>query len=345
MIVSESIKTANITGIREIETYLKNHPEELMFWTFGNKPKTAETMVDSFVDKQGNRVWVEIQREAEIVVDMLDNLDGWAMPPGLFGKALGTAYWSKNLTTALITTMPQFSIANLARDIQTATLISGGRFKPVYHNMLGFASMLKHGMGGNAMYTEMLANGGGWAGRVRSALDETSGKSHHNLPGRWVKPELFLTNLMDMYVKIIDSPEMSTRAGLYIQRRKHGVSAREAAWEAREVSTDFRKHGSYAPFVQLQRTIAFHGAFVQSVDRDIRAFAEHKGNIKFSNLWKSESGRWHLADLKTRMFIVAASFASITLLLAGLNEDEDWFHDLAEDERVRFFSFKIAGDR
>ncbi|MCF6327594.1 MAG: hypothetical protein L3J21_09930 [Devosiaceae bacterium] len=342
------VNSGNIDGTivdqEQIIKYFEKNPEELMFWTFGNMPKTAETKVTSFISsKTGKRVWVEIQREAEMVVDMLDNLNGWALPDGLAGKALGFAYTIKNMQTVLITSMPQFSIPNLVRDIQTATMVSGGKFKPVYHNMLGFASMLGHGLGKNTAYTEMLRNGGGWAGRVRSAMDETRGQSNHRMPGRWKKPELFLTNILELYIKLVDSPEMSTRAGYYIQQRREGTTAREAAWGAREISTDFRKHGSYAAFVMLQRTIPFHGAFVQSVDRDIRAFAEKDGETKFSNLLKTESGRLHINDLKVRMAAVAAGFAAITLLLASMNEDEDFYQDLTEDQRVRFFHIKIDG--
>ena len=329
----------------QISGYFKNHPEELMFWTFGHQPKTTETKVTSFISSRtGKRVWVEIQRDAELVTDMLDNLNGWSLPPGLFGKAVGYAYTVKNMQTVLITSMPQFSIPNLVRDIQTATIISGGKFKPIYHNMLGFASILKHSMGQHSMYTEMLANGGGWAGRARSALDETAGRSHHEMPGHWSKPRLFLSNVLNAYVQIIDSPEMSTRIGFYIQQRGEGKSKREAAFGSREISTDFRKHGSYAPFVMLQRTIPFHGAFVQSVDRDIRAFAEKDGETKFANLHKTESGRVTLEDLKVRMAITAAGFAAITLLLASMNEDEDFYQDLTEDERVRFFHIKVDGE-
>lgn len=335
-----------VVDTSEIIAYFRNNPEELKFWSFGHEPKTSETKVTSFISsKTGKRVWIEIQREGDLLVDMLDNLDGWALPPGMFGKVMSAAYFVKNMQTVLITSMPQFQIPNVWRDVQTAAIISGGEFKPVYHNMLGFASMLGHAMGKHTLYSEMVANGGGFGGRARSALDETNNRSSHRMPGHWKKPELFLTNLLDLYVSVIDSPEMSTRAGFYIRSRKVGMTAREAAWRSREISTDFRKHGSSRAFVMYQRTMPFHGAFVQSFDRDIRAFAEKDGEIKLSNVPKTDSGKFDIGDIKSRMYMVAASFASVAFLLAVMNEDDDWYHDLTEDERVRFFHIKVNGER
>ena len=133
------------------------------------------------------------------------------------------------------------------------------------------------------------------------------------------------------------------RAWAFTCQRKEGVSAREAAWQAREISTDFRKHGTYASWVLLQRTVPFLGAYVQSVDRDLRSLADNQGEMKLSNLVKTHSGRLELADLKTRVWMAGGLIITLTMLLALSNEDEERYQGLTPDQKARFYHLFIGG--
>ena len=53
----------DVVSIQDIENALEKMPGIMNFWTHGHKPKTTETMVDSFIDYDGKLVWFEIQKE------------------------------------------------------------------------------------------------------------------------------------------------------------------------------------------------------------------------------------------------------------------------------------------
>ena len=329
----------------DIEAYYEKHPEELMFWTFGHKPKTSETMVDSFVDSRGKRVWIEIQKENELLVDMLENMDYVALPQGGLGTAVKFAMSVKKFQTLTITSMAQFAGPNAVRDAQQAFVLSGGRFIPVWDTMIGFGAQLHALVSKNSALAEMKAQGGPVAGRVGTFYNDNWGLASDSTPSSR-KPAYYPTQwagaLLDIYMAIADSFEIATRVGFYIKMRPI-VGAREAAWQAREISTDFRKHGTYSSWVLLQRTVPFLGAYVQSVDRDIRALAENKGEMKLANLVKTESGRATLADLKVRIWMAGSLIITVTALLALLNDDEERYRALTPDQKTRFYNFFIDG--
>jgi len=183
------------------------------------------------------------------------------------------------------------------------------------------------------------------AGRVGTFYNDNWGLASDSTPSSR-KPAYYPTQwagaLLDIYMAIADSFENATRVGFYI-KMKPIVGAREAAWQAREISTDFRKHGTYSSWVLLQRTVPFLGAYVQSVDRDIRALAENKGEMKLANLVKTESGRATLADLKVRIWMAGSLIITVTALLALLNDDEERYRALTPDQKTRFYNFFIDG--
>jgi phospholipid N-methyltransferase len=337
----------NIDTEAKIKDYFKENQEELMFWNFGVKPKTVETMVDSFIDKEsGKRVWVEINKDNKILPDMLDSLDGFTLPSGIAGVALKSAMGVKQLQTLFITSMMQFAGPNIVRDQQQALFLSGGKFRPVIDTGIG----LTHYLGGiikkNSLVSEMKAQGGPGGGRVKTFLENEWGfvdKKDYRFRKPFYHPTQISKDLLDIYVSIMDSFEMSTRIGFYVRLKKDGYSARESAFRSREISTDFHKHGSYAPFVLLQRTVPFFGAYVQSVDLDLRAIAEKNGEIKLGNLVKTESGRASFNDLKVKMLAIGGLYLAIHLSLALLGDDDDRYKALTPDQKARFYHYFIGG--
>lgn len=329
----------------DIENYFEQNQEELMFWTFGHKPKTTETMVDSFIDGNGKRVWIEIQKENQLLVDMLDNMDYIALPEGAWGTAIKFAMKVKNFQTLTITSMAQFVGPNLFRDAQQAWMLSGGRFRPGWDTMIGLGAQLHSLVSQKGAWHEMKAQGGPAAGRVRTFYHENWGLASdvaYKPRQPYYHPAQWANAFLDVYMAIADSAEIATRLGFYMRMRPL-VGAREAAWQAREISTDFRKHGTYAPWVLLQRTVPFLGAYVQSVDRDIRALAENKGEMKLSNLVKTDTGRATLNDIKVRIWMTGALIIGATAALALLNDDEERYRALTPDQKTRFFNLFIGG--
>jgi len=334
-----------IVEMDDIKEYFMRNPEELMFWSFGHKPKTTETMVDSFIDRRGKRVWVEIAKENKLLVDMLDNMDYVALPEGALGTAVKTAMAIKNFQTLTITSMAQFVGPNMVRDAQQAFVLSGGRFRPGWDTLIGLGAQLHSLLSKKSAWHEMKAQGGPVAGRVRTFYSENWGLDSdlaYSDRRQFYHPTQWARAFLDVYMAIADSPEIATRLGFYIRQRKV-VGAREAAWQAREISTDFRKHGSYASWVLLQRTIPFMGAYVQSVDRDIRGLAENQGEMKLSNLVKTESGRAKLSDIKTRIWMAGGLVISVTAMLALLNDDEERYRGLTPDQKTRFYNLFLGG--
>ena len=340
-IISGNPAAAQITDISDIEQVLLNDPELMQFWTFGHKPSTSETGVDSFIDpKTGERRWIEIQKDNELLLDMLNNMSGARIPEGWLGVAFQLAAAVKQFQTMTITAAWQFAGPNIVRDMQQAAILSGGKFRPILDNLYGIAAML-HDLGKrNGWYHEMKAQGGGWAGRVRSVMTDTWEMQRGAMAPRTKSkyhPVRLAQELLDVLMSIADAAEMSTRVGFYIRMRKSGASAREAAWLSREISTDFRKHGSYTPWVLLQRAVPFLGAFIQSADRDLREIAEIDGKMSFRNIVKFNKG-------KARVYVAGGLMISMAMLIALINGDDDRYKDLTPDQKTRFFHF-FVGDQ
>lgn len=338
MILTEATE-GQITDVDDIENVLKDNPELLQFWTFGHAPNTAETGVDSFIDpKTGKRQYVEIQKENELLLDMLNNMSGTKYPDGILGLSLRLAEAIKRFQTLTVTAAWQFAGPNVVRDIQQASVLSGGKFRPIVDNVYGVSAMLHDLLKREGWYHEMKSQGGGWSGRVRSIMTDSwqlqQGPMVPKLRSK-LHPVSMGQQLVDVLMSVGDFAEMSTRVGFYIRQRKSGVSARESAWQAREISTDFRKHGSYAPWVLTQRMAPFLGAYVQSMDRDIRAIAETDGKISVKNLAKIDNA-------KARIYAVGGSMIAAGIAVALMNSDDERYKDLTPDQKTRFFHFFIG---
>ncbi|MEE9905550.1 MAG: DEAD/DEAH box helicase family protein [Chlorobium sp.] len=330
-----------ITDVEDIQKVLLQDPELMQFWTFGHKPSTTETGVDSFIDPNtGVRRWVEIQRDNELLLDMVNGMAGTRLPDGLLGVAYRLAAAVKQIQTMTITAAWQFAGPNIVRDMQQAFILSGGKFRPVVDNVYGLASMLHDLVKRDGWYHEMKAQGGGWSGRVRSIMTDTWEMERGAMAPKTrskYHPARVAQGLLDVLMSIGDSAEMSTRVGFYIRMRKSGVGAREAAWQAREISTDFRKHGSYAPWVMLQRVTPFLGAFIQGADRDIRALAEMDGRMSVKNIVRVNRA-------KARIYAAGGAMITAAMLIALMNDDDERYRDLTPDQKTRFFHF-FVGDQ
>ena len=339
MIVSGNPTADQITEVSDIIQVLEDNPEMMQFWTFGHKPKTVETQVDSFINpKTGKRQWVEIK--SELVADMIDNLAGARIPDGALGTIIKGLIFVKQMQTLTITAAWQFAGPNIVRDMQEAAIRSGGTFRPIIDNIYGIESMLHDLVKREGWYHEMKAQGGGWSGRVRSIMTDTWQLSEGPMAPKVrseYHPVSVAQKVVDALMSIADFAEMSTRVGFYIRLRKVGISAREAAWQAREITVDFRKHGSYAPLHLLIKTVPFLGAYIQAQDRDIRAIAEDNGTISAKNILK-------LNKAKVSIYLTGGAMIAAGIALALLNGEDDRYKELTPDQKTRFFHI-FAGDK
>jgi N12 class adenine-specific DNA methylase/predicted RNA methylase len=338
-ILSGDPMAETITDVEDIQQVLLDDPELMQFWTFGHKPSTVETGVDSFIDPNtGVRRWVEIQRDNELLLDMVNGLAGMRHPDGLLGVAFRMATAVKQFQTMTITAAWQFAGPNIVRDMQQAFVLSGGKFRPLVDNVYGIAAILHDLVKREGWYHEMKAQGGGWSGRVRSIMTDTWAMERGAMAPKTrskYHPVRVAQELLDVLMSVADTAEMSTRVGFYIRMRKAGAGAREAAWQAREISTDFRKHGSYAPFVLLQRTVPFLGAFIQGADRDIRALAEMGGRMSVKNVFRVNRA-------KAGIYAAGGAMIATAMLIALMNDDDDRYEDLTPDQKTRFFHFFVG---
>lgn len=297
LIISGDPDAETITDIGDIEQVLLKNPELMQFWTFGHKPRTVGSRVESFIDPgTGKRVWFEISGDNELLVNMLDSLAGAKMPEGPLKWLLRAAYTLKNIQTLTITQAWNFAGGNIVRDTQEAFARSGGEFRPVIDNLIGMKHILHDLIKQEGRYHEMKAQGGGWAGAIRSqmtdVLETEKGDIMTPAPtgASRLNPVRLFNEALEVLMWTSEFFEMSTRVGYYAHLRKRGLGAREAAWQSRQLTTDFRTHGSDPIWTLYQRTIPFFSAYIQATDRDLRAFLEVNGEMKFRNLNRTEWG-------------------------------------------------------
>lgn len=191
-------------------------------------------------------------------------------------KVLG---WPKRIGQASITTMPEFWIANMARDTLMGSVMSQAGFRPVIDSLKGMASR----MTSDPAYKDYLANGGGLSSifldetNLRAKLEKfyrnqgIDAKTVIDAPGK----------LLNLVETLGDAFEMSTRLGEYKRAIARGEHPRHAAYMGREVSTDFAARGDSKSLGFLFDTVMFLKPALLSWDRLYRGIAHdpNKGAI------------------------------------------------------------------
>ena len=210
----------------------------------------------------------------------------------------------KNLLTRGVTYDPGFfAWANFIRDTVAASVLSKKGFIPVYSSAVGLMKQIKkngivRGKDGKAlknfdgtdmrfqdMWEEFVLNGGSFGSTLlRSELNENALKRLYKelaIPYKNVinKPEQILKaplkgggKIIRGYDDFVGIFEYASRYQEYISLRKRGVGAREAAYQAREIATDFGMHGSSATVRFLTQQVPFLNAGLQGLYRSSRAF-------------------------------------------------------------------------
>lgn len=313
---------AQITDVDDIAQALESNPDLLNFWTFGHKPTTAETYVDSAII-DGKRTWFEVRNP--LLVDMLTGMRGFKS-----GALLNAMFRVKNLQTRTVTSMLQFLGPNAVRDTLSAFVISKNKFIPVWDTLIGMGHAIFH----TKLYREFRLHGGGYGTRIEARTEETRKRRQLDLPSRnmWDTAAKFLAG----YDRFASAFEYGSRLGDYRRGRQAGKNALEAAWEAREVATDFSKMGRNELWAKFLRTVPFMNAGIQGLDKTAREIFELRGEMKGSNLAK-------LDDAKVRFLAAGGALTLMTVILWLLNEDDDRYQALTPDQKARFWWIFLPG--
>jgi len=324
-IVNEPAVDNAIYDVNEIAEVLEQRPELLDFWLVNQPPKTdGDTYVDSAII-DGEKVYFEVREP--LLVDMLTGMGGMQM-----GAVLRAFMGVKNIQTRAVTVMPQFMIPNLVRDTLSAMALSKNKFLPVATSLRGMWDTVTK----SDTFKEFMLNGGGYGNSVEARTAETRTRRQLDLPAQtnWDRAAKVLAG----WDRISSSFEYGTRVGDYRLSRKAGRSPTEAAWQAREISTDFSKIGRADIWAKFLRTVPFANAGIQGLDKTARELAEMKGKMTVGNLVK-------LNEAKAKFLLRGSILTVATLALWLLNNDDERYKALTDDERSRFWWIYLPGTK
>lgn len=309
--------------VADITTILGKHPELLEFWQLGLPPKTdGDTMVDSAIIN-GERKYFEVREP--LLVEMLTGMRG--MTSGAILKAL---YRVKNLQTRTVTSMLQFLGPNAVRDTVSAAVLSKNKFIPIVDTLIGMGHVALN----TPLYQELRRQGGGYGTRVEARTEETRARRTLDLPSRNMWD--VAAKLLAGYDRFASAFEYGSRVGDFRRGIKASKTPLEAAWEAREITTDFAKIGRNEFWAKFIRTVPFMNAAIQGVDKTARELAEIDGRMTAPNLVKLSRG-------KASFLMKGAVITAMTLILWMLNNDDERYKQLTEDERARFWWIWVPG--
>ena len=255
---------------------------------------------------------------------------------------------AKNLLTRGVTYDPGFfAWANFLRDTAAASILSKNAFIPIVSSARGFAIQIRQnsivkGVDGKAlknadgtdmrfqdMWEEFVLNGGSFGSTLlRSNINENALKRLYkemNIPYKNVvnKPQQILGQggkaagkVIRGYDDFVGMFEYASRLQEYRSLRVRGVNAREAAYQAREIATDFGMHGSSALVRFFTQQVPFLNAGLQGLYRTARAF---------EGLTSAE-----------RRFVGAKIVTALTLpslVFRYLNHNNEEYHNLPQHVR------------
>ena len=251
--------------------------------------------------KRKVEIWQVSDEQPFLFESWLGVNDKLAKYSNLFMKVSGQF---KNLLTRGVTYDPGFfAWANFIRDTVAASVLSKGAFIPVYSSAVGLVKQIRKngivkGKDGKALknadgtdmrfqdlWEEFVLNGGSFGSTLlRSEINENALKRLYkelNIPYKNVinKPQQILGTakkgagkIVRGYDDFVGIFEYASRLQEYSRLRQNGVGARAAAYQAREIATDFGMHGSSAVVRILTQQVPFLNAGMQGLFRTSRAF-------------------------------------------------------------------------
>jgi len=316
---SES-RPVKISGSQIMDEMLKRYgiavdgqpPAFFEFFMNGQPPAGGNVVA---VLKGGKPVWYEVGDP--ILYRALSSLD--RAPMHWLTQWLGMP---KRIGQVTITLTPDFIAGNIARDTIMGAVMSRSGFRPVLDSLRGMRLRMIE----DPMYKDYIANGGGLSSIY---LDE--GKLRHKLEKFYTRQGIDYRTVLDTPDKVLsfvetvaDSFEVSTRMGEYERAIKAGEHPRHAAFQGREVSTDFAMKGDSKALGFMYDTVVFLRAAVVSMDRLYRGVAHDPNRAAIG--------------MKTAMI----ALSSVGLYL--LNRDDPRYADLPDWDRDTNWHF-FVGDQ
>jgi hypothetical protein len=177
----------------------------------------------------------------------------------------------RRLSQLTVTFTADFILRNLIRDQLMAFALTKSGYKPYVTAAKG----LRHRLKSDAYYRQYVANGGALASfysdeaHFRSKLRSMYGTRYQRLlnsPAR----------LMDFLESLGEAAEVSTRIGAFEKAIQAGKDPRRAAFESREISTDFAMRGDNSFLGFFYDTVMFLKAGAVGVDRLYRGVTTDK---------------------------------------------------------------------
>ena len=313
-------RPVKVSGDQVLDAMLKKYgiaidgdaPAFFEFLMHGQPPAGGNVVA---VLKGGKPVWYEVADP--ILLRSLQAID--RSPMEWLTRWLGMP---KRAGQATITLTPDFMLANIARDTIMGAVMSRSGFRPVVDSLRG----MRLRMSEDPLYRDYIANGGGLSSlyldehHLRTKLE----KFYHD-QGIDTRTVLDTPDKLLTFVETLgDAFEMSTRLGEYERAIKRGEHPRHAAYQGREVSTDFAMKGDNKALGFMYDTVMFLRPAVVSIDRLARGVA-HDPN-------KAAIGA------KTAML----ALASVGLYL--LNRDDPRYQALPDWDRDANWHF-FVGDQ
>ena len=240
------------------------------FFMRGQAPSGPEVVA---VLRRGEPTYYEV--EDPILYRSLSALNRPA--PGWILRLLAAP---KRIGQASITLALDFMTANFARDTLSASIYSRNGFRPLVDSAIGIKSRITQ----DANYRDFIANGGGFSSYL---LDEHAFRAHlHRFYGRrGINYRTILDAPMKLILaleRIADAVEMSARLGEFRRARQKGASRRAAAFQGREVSTDFAMRGDSQAIGFLYDTIIFLKAGMNGIDRFYRGMTSDPQRMRIA---------------------------------------------------------------
>lgn len=316
---SES-RPVKISGSQIMDEMLKRYgiaidgqpPAFFEFFLNGQPPAGGNVVA---VLKGGKPVWYEVGDP--ILYRALSSLD--RAPMHWLTQWLGMP---KRIGQMTITLTPDFMAANIARDTIMGAVMSRSGFRPVIDSLQGMRLRIAN----NPLYKDYIANGGGLSSlyldehHLRTKLEKFYGRQGIDYRTVLDTPDKVLNAVETM----ADAFEMSTRLGEYGRAIKAGEHPRHAAYQGREVSTDFAMKGDSKALGFMYDTVMFLRPAVVSMDRLYRGVAHDPNRAAIG--------------IKTAMI----ALSSVGLYM--LNRDDPRYADLPDWDRDTHWHF-FVGDQ
>lgn len=205
---------------------------------------------------------------ANIVVDIMSKPASWLR----FGATIS----------------PEFTAGNIVRDTISATVFSHHGFIPVYDSIRGLYHYLKK----DNLYWDYMKSGAAQADIMSIDRNFLYEQTHKLLGHKSIAKDVIKSPITCLRA-LSECSEMATRLGEFENAQKgytgrfnrlfgskrESVSLRDAGIEARDVTLDFGRHGTWGK--QFNRATAFFNAALQGTDKLYREFRDHPAQMAF----------------------------------------------------------------